>query len=176
MNGVIHTGAQRTILLLHKEEPFPSWRGRGMDNACYQRIVNIPLHGLPLRSGQRVKAPPRWRSTRQEVNRTVVRAVRRQRCSSGLTEHRSQVIVSLRYIRQAHRLLLQHRIRHDRGKCSTQTLRQTERAPSQKRTASPINVGVMFNQPGVIQRHRSGGRVNKEESDLLSMITSRVIV
>ncbi len=113
---IVNTGAQRTILLLHEEEPRPSWRGRGMYNACYQRILNIPLHGLPLRIGQREKAPHRWGSARQQINRKVVRAMQRHIWSSGLTEHRSQVMVS-------HRLLLKHRTRHDWGKCSTQTLR-----------------------------------------------------
>ncbi len=32
-------------------------------------------------------------------------------------------------------------------------------------------MGVMFNQPGVTQHDWSGGGVNKEELDLLSMIT-----
>ncbi len=76
---IVYTGVQRTILFLHEDEPHPSWRGRGTDDACYQRIVDIPLHGLPLWSGQRVKVPLRWGSAWQQVNRTVVGAVRRQR-------------------------------------------------------------------------------------------------
>ncbi len=75
---IVYAGVKRTILLLHEEEPCPSWRGRGTDDACYQRIVNIPLHGLPLRSGQRVKVPLRWGSAWQQVNRTVILVVRRQ--------------------------------------------------------------------------------------------------
>ncbi len=37
-------------------------------------------------------------------------------------------------------------------------------------------MGVMFNQPGVTQHDWSGGGVNKEELDLLSMITRQINV
>ena len=73
--------------------PCTNRRRGGSHEASRKRILNILLHGLPLRTGQVIQATTGQRGAGEEINGTVIGAMRRQGERTTLTKHLSQVMI-----------------------------------------------------------------------------------
>lgn len=82
-----------TRLEKNKKEPSTHWR-RGTYQTRCQRLTEVLLHGLLLRSRKIVQSAGTQRGAREQVNRTVVRAVKKE--SKGMIlEDPSDAVVDL---------------------------------------------------------------------------------
>lgn len=66
---------------------FSFFRRRMRNKLGHQWILDVGLHGLPFWTRQQIQPSPRQSWARQEVNATVVGAMRTQRGGLGRTEH-----------------------------------------------------------------------------------------
>ena len=120
---------------------------RWTNTPCRNRVLNVHLHGLGLRTRQGIKPPLRRCSSWEKVDSTVVGSMQWERCSTGLIKNLPEVLVlhrnggEMRGFSQARKKTSRARLRR------LQTMHVVERAPTHDRIGSPVEQRIVPLEP-----------------------------